>query len=252
MVSADAHEPGRVEIRVGGGREGRLGAEPGRATPRRSTRSRSAHARRCGRCRRGGSRASPVARPGSPARICWAGQGLRRSTQVSTVRMSAPSRAAACSRGPATPGPAPSSGSWSPRAARWPSGAEPTSTRDRAWPVPRPRRARLQRATSAAGRVRRCVRPIPSGRTARHRPSARASGRRWRRGRRVWSMSTPPARWREHVGNDQRRRLSRTRRAEDHHRMLRLGEAPSAFVMAEVRGRVRRAQLRPKRRDDAL
>jgi hypothetical protein len=77
-------------------------------------------------------RASPVDRPGPAERICWAGRAWRRSTQVRRVRMSAPSRAAACIRGASSDWAR--SCQWDPsdRWPPWPEVDDPTMTSDRA------------------------------------------------------------------------------------------------------------------------
>src|ERR1700691_4981018 len=73
-----------------------------------------------------------VDRPGPAARICCAGRAWRRSTQVRRVRMSEPSRAAACSSGASSAWAR--SCQWDPsdRSALEPDAADPTSTRHRA------------------------------------------------------------------------------------------------------------------------
>ena len=246
-----AHEPARDRNRgrrwpPGPGRSGTRSARP-----RRSTRCRSAPARRWRRCRRAGSGPArwtgPARRPGSAA----PGRAWRRSTQVRRVRMSAPSRAAACSSG--------ASSAWA-RSVQW----EPSLVGRRRWPTrphldqrpghgraPDPCACTTAAATTAAGGSRSIGATDPVGSNRRHRPSrdraADGGVEHVRFGRGGHDRTVA----RHHVGDDQRRRLPRARRTEDHHRLLGSDEAPTAFAVAEIRRRARRRRTRPARRESA-
>ena len=146
--------------------------------------------------------------------------------------MSAPSSAAACNSG--------ASSAWA-RSVQWdPSpcdirpGDDPTSTSDRAMES-----AALQVVDDCSGDHRRAAAPggrstDPVGSNRRHRPSCDRAPRVASITSDLVEVETTGPLLDHHVGNDQRRRLPRPRRSENHHRLFGTSEAPSPFGVPQI------------------
>ncbi len=228
------HEPGRVEVRVGGDLEGRIGAEPGQ-------------------CSRGGG-PDPAELPlvggheaveevpsqlGGTTRVT--GQDLLRRQGPPTIDpVQDGAHVAAVQRGGVQEGGQQRLGPFGPVGIVGPEGPlaahgrahldQGTGHRERRCP----RGAGLQRRP--VQRVESAVLPDRSRRVEQEATTeCRASGPRgvehvgFGGGGDHWSVA------RQHVGDDQRCRLARARRPEDHHRMLGSDEAPAAFTVSEIR-----------------
>ena len=113
-------------------------------------------------------------------------------------------------------------------------GDDPTSTSDRAMVRAGSQSCTTAGATSATGGAgARSAPPIRSGSNRKHRragPGVDGGIEDVRFGRRGDHRTVA----RQHVGNDQRRRLPRARWTEDHHRLLGSDEAPTVLAVPQI------------------
>ena len=209
----------------GRSRVGRWRRGPGRtgsrsASPTPSTRCRSAPARRWPRCRPAGCGPARwcvrAHRPG-PAGPAGPDGDRPRSGGCACPHRPARRREAGV---PAAPGPARSSASRCPVRDRPGGPMSPPRPTTGPWPV-RPATWRTTAgATTAAVPTRRLASTDPVGSNSRHCPSADRAPTVASRTSGLVDVDTTGPLARQHVGNDQRRRLPRARRTEDHDRMF--------------------------------